>query len=63
MARQSGKLSHSNDKFDLDAHILSGDFMGYSPSAQVNLADSSVDYAKHFTLANTITSVTHSMTF
>ena len=61
MARQSASLSNNSEKLVLGGHIISGDLTGYSAIAQVNLADDIVDYAKHFTFANTITSVAHSV--
>jgi hypothetical protein len=59
LARQTASLSTDHDKLALGGSIISGDLAGYSAIAMVNVADNNVDFARHFTLANTISSVAH----
>ena len=59
MTRQTSSLSPQEDKLVLGGSINQGELKGYSAIAQVSLDDNTIEFAKHFNFANTISSVAH----
>ena len=59
MTRQTASLSPDSDKLVLGGSLAIDEHEGYSAIAQVNLSDNSVDFARQFALARTISSIAY----
>ena len=59
MARLTASLSDEQGKLVVGGIILSGDLAGYSAVAQLDLHQEHVDFAKHFSVASTVLTVSY----
>lgn len=57
LTRQTLAVSPNQDKLLLGGSIIVGDKAEYAAIAQVNLADYSVDFAKHYEFASNVSSL------
>ena len=56
------RQSPEDDRLVIGGSLVTGRFAGYSGIAQVSLVDNSIDFARHYSLANTISSVAYAPT-